>query len=138
MQFAITKKSLSAGPCWVPPYTSLYCNTMSRITYFRLQVGRWACHATHSKISLWRVKVDTLIIFLSSCNKQCAYHTLIRYKSHRNGGLMHPLIILTLLLPRSSIDDLVFSVFTSNFVKLCYKISLLKNRFVTLFFIRFS
>ena len=45
---------------------------------------------------------------------------------------------LTLSLPRSSIDDLVFSVFTSNFVKLSYKISLLKNRFVTLFFIRFS
>ena len=45
---------------------------------------------------------------------------------------------LTLLLPRSSIDDLVFSVFTSNFVKLSYKISLLKYRFVTLFFIRFS
>ena len=45
---------------------------------------------------------------------------------------------LTLLLPRSSIDDLVFSVFTSNFFKLSYKISLIKNRFVTLFFIRFS
>ena len=45
---------------------------------------------------------------------------------------------LTLLLLRSSIDDLVFSVFPSNFVKLSYKISLLKNRFVTLFFIRFS
>ena len=45
---------------------------------------------------------------------------------------------LTLSLPRSSIDDLVFSVFTSNFFKLSYKISLLKNRFVTLFFIRFS
>ena len=47
-------------------------------------------------------------------------------------------ISLTLSLPRSSIDDLVFSVFPSNFVKLSYKISLLKNRFVTLFFIRFS
>ena len=46
--------------------------------------------------------------------------------------------ILTLSLPRSSIDDLVFSVFTSNFLKLSYKISLIKNRFVTLFFIRFS
>ena len=46
--------------------------------------------------------------------------------------------ILTLSLPRSSIDDLVFSVFTSNFFKLSYKISLIKNRFVTLFFIRFS
>ena len=45
---------------------------------------------------------------------------------------------LTLSLPRSSIDDLVFSVFTSNFFKLSYKICLLKNRFVTLFFIRFS
>ena len=45
---------------------------------------------------------------------------------------------LTLSLPRSSIDDLVFSVFPSNFVKLSYKISLLKKRFVTLFFIRFS
>ena len=45
---------------------------------------------------------------------------------------------LTLSLPRSSIDDLVFSVLTSNFVKLSYKISLIKNRFVTLFFIRFS
>ena len=45
---------------------------------------------------------------------------------------------LTLSLLRSSIDDLVFSVFPSNFVKLSYKISLLKNRFVTLFFIRFS
>ena len=46
--------------------------------------------------------------------------------------------ILTLSLPRSSIDDRVFSVFTSNFVKLSYKTSLIKNRFVTLFFIRFS
>ena len=45
---------------------------------------------------------------------------------------------LTLSLPRSSIDDLVFSMFPSNFVKLSYKISLLKNQFVTLFFIRFS
>ena len=45
---------------------------------------------------------------------------------------------LTLSLPRLSIDDLVFSVFPSNFVKLSYKISLLKYRFVTLFFIRFS
>ena len=45
---------------------------------------------------------------------------------------------LTLSLPRSSIDDLVFSVFPSNFFKLSYKISLRKNRFVTLFFIRFS
>ena len=45
---------------------------------------------------------------------------------------------LTLSLPRSSIDDLVFSVFTSNFFKLSYKISLLKNQFLTLFFIRFS
>ena len=45
---------------------------------------------------------------------------------------------LTLLLLRSSIDDLVFSVFTSNFFKLSCKIGLLKNRFVTLFFIRFS
>ena len=45
---------------------------------------------------------------------------------------------LTLSLPQSSIDDLVFSVFPSNFFKLSYKISLLNNRFVTLFFIRFS
>ena len=45
---------------------------------------------------------------------------------------------ISLSLPRSSIDDLVFSVFPSNFVKLSYKISLIKNRFVTLFFIRFS
>ena len=45
---------------------------------------------------------------------------------------------LTLSLPRLSIDDLVFSVFLSNFFKLSYKISLLKNRFVTLFFTRFS
>ena len=45
---------------------------------------------------------------------------------------------LTLSLPRSSIDDLVFSMFPSNFVKLSYKINLIKNRFVTLFFIRFS
>ena len=45
---------------------------------------------------------------------------------------------LTLSLSRSSIDDLVFSVFPSNFVKLSYKISLIKNGFVTLFFIRFS
>ena len=44
---------------------------------------------------------------------------------------------LTLLLLRSSIDDLVFSVFTSNFFRLSYKISLLKNQFVTSFFIRF-
>ena len=44
-------------------------------------------------------------------------------------------VTLTLSLPRSSIDDLVFSVFTSNFFKLSYKMSLLKNRFVTLFFI---
>ena len=35
--------------------------------------------------------------------------------------------LLTLSLPRSSIDDLVFSVFLSNFFKLSYKISLLKN-----------
>ena len=48
------------------------------------------------------------------------------------------LVPLTLSLPRSSIDDLVFSVFLSNFFKLSYKISLMKNRFVTLFFIRFS
>ena len=48
------------------------------------------------------------------------------------------IVPLTLSLPRSSINDLVFSVFTSNFFKLSYKISLLKNRFVTLFFIRFS
>ena len=48
------------------------------------------------------------------------------------------LFVLTLSLPQSSIDDLVFSVFTSNFVKLSYKISSLKNRFVTLFFIQFS
>ena len=48
------------------------------------------------------------------------------------------LLSLTLSLPRSSTDDLGFSVFTSNFFKLSYKISLLKNRFVTLFFIRFS
>ena len=33
---------------------------------------------------------------------------------------------LTLSLPRSSIDDLVFSVFSSHFLKLSYKISLLK------------
>ena len=45
---------------------------------------------------------------------------------------------LTLSLPRSSIDDLVFSLFPLNFFKLSYKISLLKNQFVTLFFIRFS
>ena len=45
---------------------------------------------------------------------------------------------LTLLLRQSLIDDLVFSVFTSNFFKLSHKISLIKNRFVTLFFIRFS
>ena len=38
---------------------------------------------------------------------------------------------LTLSLLRSSIDDLVFSVFTSIFFKLSYKISLLKNQFVT-------
>ena len=37
-------------------------------------------------------------------------------------------LALTLSLPRSSIDDLVFP---SNFVKLSYKISLIKNRFVT-------
>ena len=34
---------------------------------------------------------------------------------------------LTLSLPRLSIDDLVFSVFTSIFLKLSYKISLIKN-----------
>ena len=48
------------------------------------------------------------------------------------------LVCLTLSLPRSSTDDLVFSVFTSNFFKFSYKINLLKNQFVTLFFIRFS
>ena len=48
------------------------------------------------------------------------------------------MVLLTLSLPRSSIDDLVFSVFLSNFFKLSYKISLIKNQFVTLFFIRFS
>ena len=60
---------------------------------------------------------------------------------YRNSQQREPMIshdILTLSLPRSLIDDLVFSVFPSNFVKLSYKISLLKNRFVTLFFIRFS
>ena len=51
--------------------------------------------------------------------------------------LFYPLL-LTLSLPRSSIDDLVFSVFTSNFFKLSCKISLLKKQFVTLFFIQFS
>ena len=50
-------------------------------------------------------------------------------------GAAAPTLALSLL--RSSIDDLVFSVFLSNFVKLSYKISLIKNRFVTLFFIRF-
>ena len=53
-------------------------------------------------------------------------------------GSILPSVNLTLSLPRSSIDDLVFSVFTSNFVKLSYKISLIKYRFVTLFLIRFS
>ena len=45
---------------------------------------------------------------------------------------------LTLSLLRSSIDNLVFPVFTSIFFKLSYKIGLLKHRFVTLFFIRVS
>ena len=45
---------------------------------------------------------------------------------------------LTLSLPRSSIDDIVFLVLPSKFFKLSYKISLIKNRFVTLFFIQFS
>ena len=40
---------------------------------------------------------------------------------------MAMLLFLTLLLPQSSIDDLVFSVFPSNVIKLSYKISLLKN-----------
>ena len=59
----------------------------------------------------------------------------------RNVGILvssKPHLTLTLSLPRLSIDDLVFSVFLSNFFKLSYKISLLNNRFVTLFFIRFS
>ena len=33
----------------------------------------------------------------------------------------------------NNIDDVVFLVFSSNFFKLSYKISLLKNQFVTLF-----
>ena len=49
---------------------------------------------------------------------------------HVSGGAASLLYVfitpLTLSLPRSSIDDLVFSVFTSNFFKLSYKISLLK------------
>ena len=61
---------------------------------------------------------------------------------HVGGGAARLLYVfitpLTLSLPRSSIDDLVFSVFTSNFFKLSYKISFRKNRFVTIFFIRFS
>ena len=61
-----------------------------------------------------------------------------RFGSVVNTYVTKPYHSLTLSLPRSSIDDLVFSVFTSNFFKLSYKISLLKNRFVTLFFIRFS
>ena len=48
------------------------------------------------------------------------------------------MISLTLSLPPSSINDLAFSVFPSIFFKLSYKISLLKNGFVTLFLIRFS
>ena len=36
------------------------------------------------------------------------------------------ILAISLSLPRSSIDDLVFSVFFSNFFKLSYKISLLK------------
>ena len=51
-------------------------------------------------------------------------------------------IFLTLLLPRSSIDDLVFSMFPPNFLKSSYKITLLKNGFLTLIshliFIKFS
>ena len=38
----------------------------------------------------------------------------------------------------NNIDDLVFLVFSSNFFKLSYKISLLKNQFVTLFLHQFS
>ena len=45
---------------------------------------------------------------------------------------------LTLSLRRLLIDDLMFLVFPSNFFELSYKISLQKNRFVTLYFIRFS
>ena len=68
------------------------------------------------------------------------------YDSTKSGNTSMPIYsnpfpltyLLTLSLPRSSIDDLVFSVFTSNFFKFSYKISLRKNRFVTLFFIRFS
>ena len=49
---------------------------------------------------------------------------------------------LTLSLLQSSIDDLVFSVFPLNFFPPSYKISLLKNGFVTfishLIFIKFS
>ena len=49
--------------------------------------------------------------------------------------------LLTLSLPRSSTDDLGFSVFTSNFFKLSYKISLLKMICDIIFhpiFIKFS
>ena len=63
-------------------------------------------------------------------------HVITHYFNER--GYMMSCNQLTLSLPRSLIDGLVFSVFTSNFFKLSYKISLLKNRFVTLFFIRFS
>ena len=46
-------------------------------------------------------------------------------------------IQLTLLLPRLSYNDLVFSVFSSNFFPRSYKIILPKNGFVTLFIIQF-
>ena len=67
---------------------------------------------------------------ISTSQTKCELYLIVRLSVEENR--------LTLSLPRSSTDDLGFSVFTSNFFKLSYKISLIKNRFVTLFFIRFS
>ena len=77
------------------------------------------------ELTLTRFITPIEIVFITSYYKNCGLFDIYLFS-------------LTLSLPRSSIDDLVFSVFSSNFFKLSYKISLLNNRFVTLFFIRFS
>ena len=50
-------------------------------------------------------------------------------------GSQLPRALPFILLSQPSIDDLVFSVFSSNSIKLSYKISLLKYGFATLFLI---
>ena len=81
---------------------------------------------------------STMVVeeFVAKANE--SFISVVADESCNISGKNNLALSLTLSLPRSSIDDLVFSAFTSNFVKFSYKISLIKNRFVTLFFIRFS